>query len=68
MGGAVKGGRIAGEQVELTRSTLFQGRDWPVLNDYRELLGGVLGRMYGLNEAQLGQVFPGAKRREIGLV
>ncbi len=68
MGGAVKGGRIAGEQVELTRNTLFQGRDWPVLNDYREVLGGVLGRMYGLNEAQLGQVFPGAKGREMGLV
>ncbi|MBV8379417.1 MAG: DUF1501 domain-containing protein [Paucibacter sp.] len=68
LGGAVKGGRIVGEQVELRRDTLFQGRDWPVLTDYRAMLGGVLGRMYGLNAAQLATIFPNAQPRDLGLV
>jgi uncharacterized protein (DUF1501 family) len=68
LGGGVKGGRIAGEQVEVKASTLFQNRDWPVINEYRAMLGGMFKRMYGLNDAQLAQVFPGASPRDIGLV
>lgn len=68
LGGGVKGGRIAGEQVEVKAATLFQNRDYPVLNEYRATLGGLFRRMYGLNEAQLAQVFPGASARDIGLV
>jgi uncharacterized protein (DUF1501 family) len=68
LGGGVKGGRIAGEQVEVKAATLFQNRDWPVLNEYRALFGGLLRRMYGLNDAQLAQVFPGASARDLGLV
>src|SRR5690606_21463087 len=34
LGGSVQGGRIAGRQVEVRRETLFQDRDYPVLNDY----------------------------------
>ena len=68
LGGAVKGGRIAGEQVEVKASTLFQNRDYPVLNEYRALFGGLARRMYGLSDAQLTTVFPGASARDIGLV
>ena len=68
LGGGVKGGRIAGEQVAVNASTLFQNRDWPVLNEYRALFGGLLRRMYGLNDAQLATVFPAASARDIGLV
>lgn len=68
LGGGVKGGRIAGEQVEVKAATLFQNRDWPVLNEYRALFGGLFKRMYGLNDTQLAQVFPGASARDIGLV
>lgn len=68
LGGGVKGGRIAGEQVEVKAATLFQNRDWPVLNEYRALLGGLFKRMYGLNDAQLAQVFPGASVRDLNLV
>jgi uncharacterized protein (DUF1501 family) len=68
LGGGVKGGRIAGEQVEVKAATLFQNRDWPVLNEYRALFGGLLRRMYGLNDAQLAQVFPGASARDLGLI
>lgn len=68
LGGGVKGGRIAGEQVEVKAATLFQNRDYPVLNEYRALFGGLARRMYGLNDAQLATVFPGASARDIGLV
>ncbi|MFG6486039.1 DUF1501 domain-containing protein [Roseateles sp. BYS78W] len=68
LGGGVKGGRIAGEQVEVKASTLFQNRDYPVLNEYRALFGGLFKRMYGLNDTQLASVFPGASARDIGLV
>jgi uncharacterized protein (DUF1501 family) len=68
LGGGVKGGRIAGEQVAVSAATLFQNRDYPVLNEYRALFGGMFKRMYGLNDAQLATVFPGATPRDIGLV
>jgi uncharacterized protein (DUF1501 family) len=68
LGGALRGGRVLGEQVELTPAKLFQNRDWPVLNEYRALLGGLFQRLYGLDAAQLEQVFPGARPVDIGLV
>jgi len=39
-----------------------------VLNEYRALFGGLTRRMYGLSDAQLATVFPGATARDIGLV
>lgn len=68
LGGGVKGGRIAGEQVEVKAATLFQNRDYPVLNEYRVVLAGLFRRMYGLSDAQLATVFPGAGARDLGLV
>jgi uncharacterized protein (DUF1501 family) len=68
LGGGVRGGRILGERVRVDAGGLFQDRDYPVLNEYRALLGGVFARMYGLNAAQLGKVFPGVKAREMGVV
>jgi uncharacterized protein (DUF1501 family) len=68
MGGAVKGGRIAGEQQAVAQATLFQNRDYPVLNEYRAVLGGLFARQYGLNAAQLERVFPGATPRDLALV
>jgi len=67
-GGSVRGGRIVGEQVAVSQSTLNQNRDYPVLNDYRAVLGGVFRRLYGLDDSRLAQVFPGSRARDIGLV
>jgi uncharacterized protein (DUF1501 family) len=67
LGGSVRGGRVAGEQVRVERATLFQDRDYPVLNEYRALLGGLASRLYGLSDAQLEKVFPGAKPADLGL-
>ena len=68
LGGAVRGGRVAGDQVAVAPGFLFQNRDYPVLNEYRAVLGGVFARLYGLSPAQLQQVFPGATAKDIGLV
>ncbi len=68
LGGAVHGSRILGEQVRVERELLNQDRDWPVLTEYRALLGGLFQRMYGINTAQLGRIFPGAVPRDIDLI
>jgi uncharacterized protein (DUF1501 family) len=68
MGGAIRGGCIAGEQIQLTSATLFQNRDYPVLNDYRSVLGDLFRRMYALDTAQLSKVFPDTTATDIGVV
>ena len=68
LGGGVKGG-VRGEQVALTGpAALNQGRDWPVLNEYRGVFGGLFQRMYGLSDEQLQRVFPGGQPRDLQLV
>lgn len=59
LGGGIKGGRVVGEQVKLEPATLFQNRDYPVLNEYRAVLGGLFGGIFGLNKNQLSQIFSG---------
>jgi uncharacterized protein (DUF1501 family) len=68
MGGKVKGGRIAGEQVKVEQATLFQNRDYPVLNDYRPMIGGVLQTIYGMTPAQIATVFPSVRAQDLSLV
>jgi uncharacterized protein (DUF1501 family) len=65
---AQAGGRVLGEQVALSQRTLFQNRDYPVLNEYRAVLGGLFARLYGLSPSQLGQVFAGVQPTDLGLV
>jgi len=68
LGGSVRGGRVAGEQVRVSAGTLFQQRDYPVLNDYRAVLAGLFRRLWGLSGAQLDRVFPLAVPRDLQLV
>lgn len=68
LGGGVRGGQVAGEQGALRADTLFQGRDTPVLNEYRALLAGLWARQYGLSRQQLGLVFDGVTPADLGLV
>jgi uncharacterized protein (DUF1501 family) len=58
LGGAIDGGRIAGAQVRVARETLFQDRDYPVLNDYRAVLGGLFRSLWQLPAARCTQIFP----------
>ncbi|NMM26686.1 MAG: DUF1501 domain-containing protein [Glaciimonas sp.] len=68
LGGGIRGGQVLGEQIKVEQATLFQNRDYPVLNEYRAVLGGLFARMYGLNAGQLDRIFVGTKMRDIGLV
>ncbi|MDZ7890912.1 MAG: DUF1501 domain-containing protein [Rhodoferax sp.] len=69
LGGAVRGKQVVGEQVQMTAATLFQNRDYPVLNEYRSVLGGIFKRQWGLSDSQLKTVFPGFKgARDWGLI
>lgn len=68
LGGKVNGGRVAGQQIAVNAQSLLQNRDYPVLNNYRDVLGGLMGRMWGLSGSQMQSVFPGAKPRDLQLV
>ena len=69
LGGAVRGKQVVGEQVQMTAATLFQNRDYAVLNEYRSVLGGIFQRQWGLSDSQLKTIFPGFKgARDWGLV
>ena len=68
LGGAVDGGRFAGEQVAVAPQTLNQNRDFPVLTEYRGMLGGIFRRMYSLDNARLERVFPQTMATDLSLV
>jgi uncharacterized protein (DUF1501 family) len=68
MGGALQGGRFAGEEVAVTPGSLNQNRDWPVTTEYRAMLGGLFRRMYSLDSTRLNQIFPNAVPRDLGLI
>ena len=68
LGGALRGARVAGEQLRVARETLFQDRDYPVLNEYRALLAGLFSRLYGLQGEALARVFPAATAKDLALV
>ncbi|HJV84065.1 MAG TPA: DUF1501 domain-containing protein [Noviherbaspirillum sp.] len=68
LGGSVNGGRIAGEQVAVNAASLFQNRDYPVLNEYRAVLAGLFERLYSLNPSQLDRIFPGVRARQLDIV
>ena len=68
LGGAIHGARIVGEQQRIARATLFQDRDYPVLNDYRAVLGGLFRRLWGLSTQQCGAIFPRVQPVDLRLV
>ena len=68
VGGGINGGHIAGDQVKIEETNLFQKRDYPVLTDYRALFAGLLRHMYGLSGASVQRVFPSVKPAELGII
>jgi len=68
LGGSINGGRIAGEQARLEKNALFQDRDYPVLNEYRAVLGGLFATLWGLSADQVQRVFPGSMPVNLQLV
>ena len=68
LGGAVNGGVIAGEQQAVSHATLFQDRDFPVLNDYRAVLGGLFRALWGLSPSMSARVFQQVAPTDLKLV
>jgi uncharacterized protein (DUF1501 family) len=68
LGGSVKGGRIVGDQIKVEQKTLFQNRDYPVLSEYRTVLGGLFRRIYGLGDERLQNIFPTVRPKDLTLV
>ncbi len=68
LGGSINGGTIAGEQQRLARGTLFQDRDYPVLNDYRAVLGGLFRSLWGLSPGQSSLIFEQTSPADLHLV
>lgn len=65
---AQTGGKVVGEQVEVSEKALFQNRDYPVLNEYRSVLGSLFSGMYGLSAQQVQQIFPASPAGKLQLV
>jgi uncharacterized protein (DUF1501 family) len=68
LGGSINGGRVAGEQTRVERTNLFQDRDYPVLNEYRAVLGGLFASVWGLSPDQVQRVFPATAPVDLNLV
>ncbi|HYM18440.1 MAG TPA: hypothetical protein VEU06_07750 [Micropepsaceae bacterium] len=52
----------------MTEANLFQDRDYPVLNEYRSIIGGLLSPIYGLEGDRLQTVFANTTPKDIRLV
>lgn len=59
IGNRIAGGRWHGGWEGLAPGQLNEGRDLPVLNDYRAVLSVVLRGTQGVSDAQLAALFPG---------
>jgi uncharacterized protein (DUF1501 family) len=68
LGGSIRGGTIVGQQQRLARGTLFQDRDYPVLNDYRAVLGGLFRSLWDLSPPQSARIFQDAPLLDLKLV
>lgn len=63
LGGAVAGGRFAGDWPGLSERALYEGRDVRPTTDYRALLKAMLRDRMGLDEAYIEDtVFPGSRK------
>jgi uncharacterized protein (DUF1501 family) len=68
LGGSISGGAIVGEQRRVVQNTLFQDRDYPVLNDYRSVLGGLFRTLWGLSPDQSSRIFAQSSLIDLKLI
>jgi uncharacterized protein (DUF1501 family) len=65
-GGHIAGGRMLGGFHGLDDSALNQNRDLPVLLDWRDLLSDSMRHVYGFNNKNLDDIFPGRTNQIVG--
>lgn len=68
LSGGLSGGRVLGEQIRIDAGTLFQNRDYPVLNEYRAIMATLFKHLFSLSAKDLQQVFPGVSSSLLGIV
>jgi uncharacterized protein (DUF1501 family) len=71
LGGGIRGGTIYGKWNGLEPAQRYQGRDLAVTTDFRDVLGAVLKRRFGVEGNKLQQIFPkytGLHNHIVGLV
>ncbi len=68
LGGAINGGKILGEQTDVSIAALNEERDYKVLNNSRDVLGGLFRQIYGLNNGQVQKIFPSSKASTIKMI
>jgi uncharacterized protein (DUF1501 family) len=64
IGNAIAGGRWHGAWSGLERSALHEGRDLPVLADFRGVLSPLVRHTFGLSDSALAQLFPGFSQEQ----
>lgn len=60
IGERIAGGRVHGRWEGLAPGNLNEGRDLPVLHDFRSVIAQPLARVFRLPESRLADLFPGA--------
>lgn len=60
LGRQVAGGRVHGRWEGLAPGNLNEGRDLPVLHDFRAVIAQPINRLFGLPDSRLAELFPGA--------
>jgi len=58
LGGNINGGKVLAQWPGLAPEKLFQDRDLAVTTDFRDVLGEICAKHFGLGDAALAKVFP----------
>lgn len=66
-GGAIHGGRMLGDFKGLSDGALHEGRDLPVLLDWRAVLAACMRASYGVDDDGLARIFPGRPGGRVGV-
>lgn len=66
-GGNVGGGRMLGHFPGLSAAALHEGRDIPVLADWRALLAETMASTFGFSARRLDDIFPGRPKGSTGV-
>ncbi|HMO24107.1 MAG TPA: DUF1501 domain-containing protein, partial [Candidatus Melainabacteria bacterium] len=59
MGGPVRGGKVYGDWRGLDEKNLFEGRDLPVVVDFREVIATVASNHLNLSSQEVARLLPG---------
>lgn len=58
LGGGINGGKVYGQWQGLDKQNLFEGRDLPVITDFRDIVGVVSQNHMKLSNKALSEIFP----------